>query len=209
MVYNCQKIVLTILFPLFVAVGCIGSTTKESTTKRNIPVENLREGDIAFRRGIGIASEAVLLSNKRGSYSHVGIIARDSGVWRVIHEVPFEGQRTEDDKICSQSLDVFFSEEEVYCGAIYRTPFDSISIVKVLNYINQHLDAETPFDHDYSLDDDKKLYCTELVWRAYLKAGHDLSQGRRTNVKMPPFDGYHIMPADIELNDSLRLIYSF
>ncbi len=211
MVPRDQKIgIILLTLTLAGAVGCISPTSrKQGFDKRNITSVELHDGDIAFRRGRGIASDAVLLSNNRGTYSHVGILSLHEGEWHIIHEVPFESKRTEEDRICREPIEKFFDKSEAYCGAIYRMDMDSLDRSRVMEYVMHHFEAKTPFDHDYSLDDDDHLYCSELVWRAYLTTGRDLSQGRRTKVTMPPFQGSHIMPADIELNDSLQLIFSY
>ncbi|MFR9507101.1 MAG: YiiX/YebB-like N1pC/P60 family cysteine hydrolase [Rikenellaceae bacterium] len=187
--------------------GC--QTNSANDQKRNIAVE-LSDGDIAFRRGLGFVSDAVLVVNARGSYSHCGVVIHYNGEWCVVHAVPYEGDRLEDDKVYCEPIGEFYSTKKASCGAIYRMQgLDSLDREAIGSYVEHHFEAGTKFDHDYNLDNQERLYCSELVWRAYLEVGRDLSQSRRTNVKLPPFYGTHIMPADIELNDSLALIYSF
>ena len=55
-----------------------------------IPKESeFLEGDIVFRRGVGLSSEAVLYVDS-GQYSHVGIVANYQGKKMIIHAVPGE-----------------------------------------------------------------------------------------------------------------------
>ena len=58
----------------------------------------------------------------------------------------------------------------------------------------------------YQLSDTTSLYCTELVWRAYLHQGIDLSDGQRHDVPlMVSGDGECIFPSDIE--ESEQVLY--
>ncbi len=193
---------------LLIVTSC-GNNETWQVEKRNIPVE-FQTGDIAFRRGVGAASRAVLLSNHRGSFSHVGVIVQQDSQWMVVHEVPYEGKTPEDDKIYCEQVSDFFNTQKAASGAVYRMQgMDSAKRSIVYNFLMRQLERELPFDHDYNLADSTSQYCSELVWRSYLDADIDLSQGRRTRVYMPPFAGEHIMPADIELNETLELLYRF
>ena len=40
----------------------------------------LKAGDVVFRRGSGFTSQAVLLAEKGGAYSHTGIVVDSAGV---------------------------------------------------------------------------------------------------------------------------------
>ncbi|MFI3286391.1 MAG: YiiX/YebB-like N1pC/P60 family cysteine hydrolase [Rikenellaceae bacterium] len=210
MVLGDLKIVGLILFLLLISSSISScQSSEDESIKRNITIK-LHDGDIAFRRGLGVVSNAVVMMNNRATYSHCGIVVHHNGEWCVVHAVPYEGERLEDDKVYCEPIGEFYSSLKAHCGAIYHLErLDSVERQRVVSYARYHLDAKTLFDHDYNLEDDERLYCSELVWRAYLAVDCDLSQGRRTHVVLPPFKGVHIMPADIELNDSLSLIYSF
>ncbi len=207
MVSTLQQIVLLIVV-LSLAFSCNNTRIKQAE-KRNIPVVFL-PGDVAFRRGEGVASRAVLASNKRGSFSHVGVIMQVDSQWMVVHEVPYEGESRDVDKIYSEPVEEFFNTAKAASGAVYRLQgIDSTQRSVVCAYLQRQLERDIPFDHDYDLSDSTRQYCSELVWRSYLEIGVDLSQQRRTHVTMPIFSGVHIMPADIELNDSLLMLYRF
>ena len=70
---------------LFAPTGC-GKGGKQSPEP--LPVEEFRDGDLAFRRGMGLTSRAVLAADRRGAYSHVGILKQLDGTWCVIHATP-------------------------------------------------------------------------------------------------------------------------
>lgn len=206
--------VATILTLAILATACdamlySGGEKSSHNEKRNITVE-LHNGDIAFRRGSGAASHMVLAADNQGSYSHVGIVVCVDSVWRVIHAVPFEGQSAKDDHIYGDEVGEFFGKFKAVAGAIYRyQALDSAQITAITNYAKLHLDRTTPFDHDYNLDDDSRQYCSELVWRCFLQANIDITNGERSTVTLPTMSGKYILPSDIELNKKLTCVYTF
>lgn len=176
---------------------------------RNIAIE-FHDGDIAFRCGSGFMSKMVIAANPKGRYSHVGVIAKVNDRWCVIHEVPYEGRTTADDKIYCEEVDKFFDSNKAISGAIYRFEgLDSIHRATIRQYALQQLSLNTPFDHEYDLEDDSSQYCSELVWRSFLTTGIDISNGNRTYALFPGLSGYYILPSDIETNHSLIQIYHF
>ena len=50
----------------------------------------LKTGDIVFRRGGGISSHAVMMADRNGRYSHVGIVVDSAGKKMIVHAVPDE-----------------------------------------------------------------------------------------------------------------------
>ncbi|MFI3267104.1 MAG: YiiX/YebB-like N1pC/P60 family cysteine hydrolase [Rikenellaceae bacterium] len=191
------------------AISCNTSIHQKQIEKRNIPVE-LCNGDIVFRRGIGVASQAVLFANSQGTFSHVGVAVNIDDKWNVLHEVPYEGENQDDDKIHCEPIEDFFNTDKASCGAVYRLKgIDTLKQQIIKEYLKYKLACDVPFDHEYDLDDSTKLYCTELVWRSYLEAGVDITKGSRTEIFLLIFNGMQILPCDIESNEDLELIYMF
>jgi hypothetical protein len=62
--------------------------------------------------------------------------------------------------------------------------------------------AGVPFDHDFDSATPDRLYCTELVWRAYYSAGVEL---------LPPGEAMHkrILPADLLDGGGLQEVARF
>lgn len=208
MVPRTWKIVIIPFLSLFV-VMCGSNSQIEVVEKRNIPVD-FNNGDIVFRRGYGAASGAVLRANIRGSYSHVGVVMSCEDKWVVVHEVPYEGRSRDDDKIYVEAVGDFFNTKKAMSGAVYRLEeLDSTDCQTICRYLLRQISNQTPFDHDYDLADSSRLYCSELVWRSYMEIGVDVSKGSRTKVTLPGVWGSHIMPADIENNMDLKLLYRF
>ncbi|MFI3277322.1 MAG: YiiX/YebB-like N1pC/P60 family cysteine hydrolase [Rikenellaceae bacterium] len=209
MVYRLSQIIAICAIAALGITACY-SPQQRQATKRNIPIE-LRDGDVAFRRGMGLTSNIILITNRSGHYSHVGMVKSVNNKWCVIHEVPYEGESEEDDKIYCEEIEEFFNTIKASSGAIYRLEgLDSSQIATVCNYTLKHLECNTPFDHDYDLSDDSKLYCSELAWRSYMQIGIDISNGSRTDVRTLKINSEQIIfPADIETSRVLAPIYEF
>ena len=184
-----------------------------SDKKEEIDLSEVRfeEGDIVFRRGIGTKSNMVSHADKKGIYSHVGIVVKQDSVFMVIHITPGERENGDtEDRIKIELPEHFFSFKRAQLGAMIRLK-DSLEYgVSAAREAHQLLQKGILFDHDYSLENSDKMYCTELIWQAYLSAGKDITQGRRSRIEnMPLFSGTYIFPSDIFDNDEFTLIYKF
>ena len=64
------------------------------------------------------------------------------------------------------------------------------------------------FDNDYDLNSDSKLYCTELIWKAYKYAGIDLVNDRFKSIDFIMINKKMIMPGSIIQSKLLENIYT-
>lgn len=188
----------------------IAACSSSSDTKRCIPENLLQEGDIVFRRGSGVMSHAVLhAGNKKGAYSHIGIVVRRGGSWNVIHAVPGEPDYEGDPaRVKMESIRTFFAPERAVSGAIMR--LDSVDTGTAVRCAFDLYRVRTPFDHHYDSSDTTEMYCTELVCFSYLKAGVDLAEGRSSRVRIPGFiDVACVLPSDVLACGKLKTVYQF
>ncbi len=200
------------LFFLFVGI-CI--TVQDCGLRekyyRYIPQDLFEEGDIVFRKGNSVKSRSVLEVDTAGIYSHVGIVVRQDTVYKVVHITPGERKKGENvDKIKLDAIEVFFSSQHAQKGKVIRLKNTSTyplrAAQQALAYYQQHI----LFDHAYRLEDTVKMYCTELVWRSYLAARLDVTNGKRSVVKNKPFiSGTYIFPSDIGNNELFETVYEF
>ncbi len=200
-----RSVVILVSFPL---IFCCAQPQKEVCLDFLKKVD-LKEGDIVFRRGKSFSSRVVLSADSGGAYSHVGLVVKrgDSAFW-VVHEVPGESA-SGIDKLEVEPIASFLSSEKAEAGAFMRVNCSSEARSKVIAGIAWAINASLPFDHDYDLTDTTKMYCTELVWYAYKKAGIDLVQGKRTVVVIPALSGEYILPSDIYNSSLLRCLYRY
>lgn len=196
-----------LLFLLFSINGCNWNRNRRDTPPQ-IDETLLREGDLVFRRGLGIASRFVLAADHDGVYSHIGIVVSDEEGWKVIHAVPGETNREyPEETIKKERLSQFFDPKRALNGAVFRLDtIEEVAAVAALK-AEELFQRGLFFDHDYNTDDSTKMYCTELIYFVYKHAGIDISQGKRRSV--PAFYYPFILPHDIIRNPSLKPIFQY
>ena len=171
-----------------------------------MPIDSLHSADLAFRLGRTLQSSAIAAgANKDARYSHIGIIIRQADDVSIIH---IEPQRGGDEGVKCERLEEFFAPDKASAGAIVR--LDNLTCEQ-RQTISQYLllAARSPirFDHDYTLSDTTRMYCTELTEWAYSKAGITLSAGRRHS--LPLASEAVILPSDILQRDDIIPIWTF
>lgn len=198
---------IAITLTLFCIFCMVGGCKQPPTFSFQIDETILQEGDIVFRKGQGLASRVVLIAEKSGGYSHVGIIVKDSSGWSVIHAVPGETDKKNPTEVMKkETLAQFFAPHRAVSGAIFRLdtieniPFQAAQKAKVL------LERKLLFDHKYNLEDSTKMYCTELLYFVYNSAGVDISEGRRNSY--PAMQDDFLLPGDILSYSRLREVWS-
>jgi len=167
------------------------------------------DGDIIFRRGKSMASQAVLLTDKNSMYSHVGLIYMKGDIPYVIHAVPGESGSAPEEIKC-ETLTSFLDFEKASRGGLYRlTRLDKSIRAMALQKAKQAFYKRLKFDEDYDLGTDDKLYCTELIWKSYRAAGADLIQGQFDVLNIPLRKGRYILPGTFLDKKSLARIYTY
>ena len=162
-----------------------------------IDTAGIRCGDLLFRNGNGVESRVVTgMSN--GEYSHIAIAHKGPEGWRAIHAVPGETENARDtDYLKTEPIEEFYKKDRARSGAIATVNCSDEAALTALRYALGKVAQKVAFDHSYSLEDTTELYCTELIYRAYLQAGIDLADNRRHELPMPGTEGCFIFPSDI------------
>ena len=169
---------------------------------------DLQNGDLIFRKGRSIESQIVLLSDGNSDYSHVGIIYLKDGNPLVIHSVPAENGE-EHEFIKLESVEDFLKKDKAVQFAVFRLEDSLINSTKAASefayncYLNKFR-----FDNQYDLNSDTKLYCTELIWKAYQQIGIDLVQNRLHDINFIVLNKRMIMPSSILESKYLKLVHS-
>ena len=175
-----------------------------------LPIETFRDGDIVFRRGMGIMSHIVLHAESEGVYSHTGILKKEGDKWYVIHAVPNESDFKGDiDRVKKDPICRFFAPDRAARGAVMRYTGPSTTAKKAANSAIEMNRRKTLFDHKYDLNDTTEMYCTELINFVYKKEGIDLSEGRISHVNLPAVGGTYLLPSDLTKSRHLITIYCF
>ena len=145
-----------------------------------IDYNSLKEGDIVLRRGRSWLSHTIAGFSSNG-VSHCGLLVREGEEWMVIHSI--SGRISEIDGVRADKLDNFM--REAVPGTLWHaSPKFSLDTHETANEGRKMLERGAPFDIDFNLEDDSKIYCSELVRNAYLDSGSpDFFQYTRTGGK--------------------------
>lgn len=173
----------------------------------------MRPGDLVFRCGRGMLSHAVLAVERKGVYSHVGVLVKEpDGSWRVAHCVPAEREFDGDfDRVKFDPLERFLSRERAATGCFVHVgeALEPDRLAALCDEARQAFRDSIRFDHDYNLADSSELYCTEFVWRLYKHRGVDLSEGRRRAVNLPGIHGEVLLPEHLLQYKDNTIYYLF
>ena len=146
----------------------------------------VQDGDLIFRRGRSLTSQAVLLADQESHFSHVGIVVKaNTQQAMVVHAVPPTDK--ESGGVKADSIEDFLSERNAASWRVFRlTKNDGHQLSSAAaKYAIDAGKKKIDFDSAFDLIDDSKLYCTELVWRAYMAAGLDIVGGKFDKVQLP------------------------
>jgi len=170
--FVCLSIVAILLVPVVSYLLFSYSTTQQPVNPDSLTLNN---GDLILRRGRSIESYAVYLADRNRDYSHIGIVVFEHEKPFVVHAVPGESGHSPE-KVIKESLLSFLSPEKASHFAVYRSFFTPEELKKVAGKALGFFYQEIEFDNDYDLNSDHKLYCTELVLKAYRQLHLDTRQ---------------------------------
>lgn len=175
-----------------------------------LPYDQLREGDLVFRRGRNMTSN-IIIAKDNYNYSHIGMLHKqEEGSWHVIHavneEYDFEGDF---DRVKIDPIERFFSGERASAGAIAHSFIDDSTANAMSNQAIQYVKDSIRFDDSFNLDDSSELYCTELIYKLYKKINTDITEGRRTKAGIFGFPDEIIFPSDILKNKKLNIYFVY
>jgi len=131
--------------------------------------KNLHNGDLILRCGRSTESFAVYLADANADFTHIGIISIENDIPYVIHAVP-----SKTNLIQKEKLSTFLNSTNASKFAIYRSNFNEVYLDKVVKTANSYYLNKYEFDTKYDLTTNTKLYCTELVLKAFNTVGDTL-----------------------------------
>jgi hypothetical protein len=151
-------------------------------------VSMLREGDLVLRSGTELSSQVIREFCKTDkSYSHAGLVFFENGYPMIYHILP--GDENPDEKLTRDSLLSFAAPRRNSGFAIYRYQLQSQELADLRNIVHGWYDKGVLFDSLLNIEDDDRLYCSELVYKAMKYA----TKGRITfNVTQATIPELHI-----------------
>ncbi|KAF2518165.1 hypothetical protein E0W68_10535 [Flavobacterium salilacus subsp. salilacus] len=127
----------------------------------------IKEGDFILRRGFGFFSDYVSKNLNDGpviDVTHAGIITKQNDTLFVIHSLSSDVSAI--DGVQKQTLSDFLLYSAPHKIIVTRLKnADSICCKNIAERANYYLERKIPFDHHGNYDDDKELYCTEMIWQ--------------------------------------------
>ncbi len=134
----------------------------------------LKEGDIVFSSSPEGQGQAIIDATS-SRYTHCGIVFQEDGKLMVLEAVEPVGVTT---------LEKFMARctPEAFTARRLKTAVAPASYQKARNWAQEQIGIH--YDGQFRWDD-KKMYCSELVWKTYEKAGVRLCEPSR-------FRDYHL-----------------
>lgn len=170
-----------------------------------IPHDRFRAGDVAFRLGRTLESDAIAsVAEDDFRFSHVGVVVGRGDSLIVVHVEP---EREGEERIKAEPLDEFFHPSRAIKGVVVRREQLSDNHRQTIEReALRLLQLKIRFDHDYSLQDSTAMYCTELVDYLFQKVGATLTH-RRYDVPLVR-EGV-ILPHSMLQDGDLRRVWGY
>ena len=108
----------------------------------------------------------------------------------VAHSVPEEGEQAGGVRL--DPLEQFLAPDTAVDWAALRLIEESNERAVASTRWVESMNG-VPFDVTFDLSDEQSLYCTELVWRAYLEVGIDLVDNSFDEVSFPLFQSQRVL----------------
>jgi len=135
-------------------------------------VRQLRSGDLVLRTGADAISVMLRQMNLRDkTYSHCGIVMVEDGYPFIYHSIG--GEDNPDERLRRDSAVFFFSPVYNERLGIARLELASAQIAQLQAIVRRYYTARVPFDLDFDMATDDRLYCAEFVYKAVQEATAD------------------------------------
>ncbi len=167
-------------------------------------LSQLHSGDLIFRHGRGIISNALMsLGQREKKYSHVGIISVENGSVFVYHAIG--GEENVSNRLRKDPLAFFCNPDDVHAFGIYRTDINEQKLNAILNLVFSYYKSRLQFDAKFDLASDDKMYCTEFVYKVFQQA-----LGNENYISLSALKGIkYIACDDLYCNPHSREIYHY
>ncbi|MEM6257954.1 MAG: YiiX/YebB-like N1pC/P60 family cysteine hydrolase [Planctomycetota bacterium] len=173
---------------------------------------DLKSGDIIVAGGVSLQSRMVMSLTEGNHYSHVGLIQSTPDGLFVIHAAPTgAGDGGLGDRVARIPLSLFLSERGYVAVQVMRVKVeraDSSQLAQdACDYAFAIAEQAIPFDGNFDLAEQEKIYCSELIYLAYRHAGLDWPDTLIRSVSTMLKDGPVILPEAFTQCDVLETIW--
>lgn len=190
---------------LILTLLCVVQCRTRQVVIPTISVESMRSGDVAFRLGRTIESDAIAAVADSGQgYSHVGVVVSQGDSLYVVHIEPERGGA---ERVKREPVAEFFHPAKAVAGCVARYGAMTERQRQVLERETIRLfEQGVVFDHDYSLSDTSRMYCTELVDYLFRLSDILLTSQRR---RVPLVREEVIFPTDMLHGEAMQQVWYY
>jgi len=129
----------------------------------------LQNGDIVLRTGNDVISGMFAQLNQHDrTFSHCGIAFNEHDQWMVYHSIG--GEDNPDAKLRREPFEKFVGKDHNLGFGICRYPLTNAQCQKLEQTVADFYAKQIPFDMKFNLQSDDRLYCAEMVYKAFNRA---------------------------------------
>jgi hypothetical protein len=145
------------------------SVLKKRWAVINVMKDSIQEGDLVLRCGNDYISESLSdFSQQEKLYSHSGIAIMDDGIMYVYSNMA--GDINPDEIMRRDNIDSFITPANNVALGIYRYDFTKAELEKLKAIIHAHYKNKLPFDMNFDLSTNDKMYCAEMIAKSVEQA---------------------------------------
>lgn len=195
-----REITPLVLF-LLTIISCLSGCRQSDPKDSLFFIPGTRSGDIICRYGNGFYSRYFReYGDEAKTYSHIGILDVSLDSIFVVHAEASE--LTGVGCVKREPLAMFL--EGVDLWTVFR--YDTTDLVrqKILSEAQTYTDRQAPFDLEFDLSDDQKVYCSQLVALSINKALRGDTIKPNLQLRNKPFFGL----SDIYAHPKMRIVAS-
>ncbi|MEO5990284.1 MAG: YiiX/YebB-like N1pC/P60 family cysteine hydrolase [Ferruginibacter sp.] len=161
---------------------------KEAVDSIKVLSPLIKNGDLITRTGNDFTSESLRSLNRRDKkYSHCGIAIIENESVYIYHALG--GDFNPNQKLLRESLLTFADPSANRGIGLFR--FNSSALIndKLSQIVHQHFKEGLPFDMDFDLSTDNKMYCAEFVVKSYISASNNILNFNKSKIEKFTFYG--------------------
>jgi hypothetical protein len=142
----------------------------------------LQNGTIVLRTGNdAISTMFAQLNNTDKTFSHCGIAFEENNIWYVFHSIG--GEDNPDEKLRKETFESFVGESHNLGFGICKYNMTEVKQKKLNTIVTDWYQKKMPFDMEFDLKSNDRLYCAEMVFKAFNKTFETDSFFQITNHK--------------------------
>ena len=126
----------------------------------------LSEACIVLRRGNDVISDMFSQFNRTDkTFSHCGVAFNENGRWYIYHSIG--GEDNPDAVLRKEPFDSFVRKECNHGFGITKVNITNLEAKEIKQVVTDFYSKKIPFDMQFDLQTDERLYCAEMIYKAF------------------------------------------